>query len=87
MINRDMTLRKATAYLSVFWLTFTTARLIAAFTMPEGKDLLALTALTVGCVICTVVLALSQSAETTLVTVVAIALLMAPIFPILIPNY
>ncbi len=86
MINRGMTVHKATTYLSVFWLTFTAARLIAAFSMPSGKDIPVLTALAIGCIICTVVLAISKSSRTTLVTLIAIALVMAPIFPILIAQ-
>lgn len=86
MIDQGLTVRKATTYLSVFWLTFTTARLIAAFSMPAGKDMLVLTALAIGCIIFTVVLAISRSARTTLVAVVAIALVMAPVFPILIAQ-
>ncbi|NND34975.1 MAG: MFS transporter [Saprospiraceae bacterium] len=86
MINRGLTVRKATTYLSVFWLTFTAARLVAALAMPPGKDIPVLIALAIGCIICTLVLALSKSSLTTLVAVIAIALIMAPIFPILIAQ-
>lgn len=86
MINRGMTVRKATTYLSVFWLTFTAARLVAAFAMPAGKDMVVLTVLAVGCLLWTVVLALSKSSRTTVVAVIAIAATMAPVFPILIAQ-
>jgi fucose permease len=86
MINRGVTVGKATTYLSVFWLTFTAARLIAAFTMPAGKDMFVLTLLAIGCIICTLVLATSKASKTTLIAVVAIALIMGPIFPILIAQ-
>ncbi|MBK8500842.1 MAG: MFS transporter [Saprospiraceae bacterium] len=86
MINRGLTVRKATTYLSVFWLTFTIARLVAAFSMPAGKDMPILTVLAIGCILCTVVLAISKSSRTTLVAVVAIAVTMAPVFPILIAQ-
>jgi MFS transporter, FHS family, glucose/mannose:H+ symporter len=86
MVNRGLTVRKATTYLSVFWLTFTTARLIAAFSMSHGHDMPVLTALAIGCIICTIVLAVSKSSKTTILAVVAIAVVMAPIFPILIAQ-
>lgn len=86
MVNQGLTVPKATRYLSVFWLTFTAARLIAAFAMPAGKDMAVLAALAVGCILCTVLLARSGSSKTTLVGIVAIAAVMAPIFPILIAQ-
>ncbi len=86
MIDRGLSVRKATTYLSVFWLTFTFARLVAAFTIPAGQDLPILTALAIGCIVCTVVLAISKSSSTTLMAIIAIALVMAPIFPILIAQ-
>lgn len=86
MINRGLSVRKATTYLSVFWLTFTSARLVAAFSMPPGMDLAVLKVLAIGCIICTVLLAVSKSSRTTLIAIVAIALVMAPVFPILIAQ-
>ncbi|NND07278.1 MAG: MFS transporter [Saprospiraceae bacterium] len=86
MIDQGMSIRRATTFLSVFWLTFTAARLVAAFLMPAGMDIPVLKALALGCILCTVVLALSRSELTTLITIIIIALVMAPIFPILIAQ-
>jgi len=86
MMNRGMDLRKATTYLSVFWFTFTAARLVAAFTMPAGKDMSILIILAIGCILCTALLATSKSSQTTMIVIVLIALVMGPIFPILIAQ-
>ncbi len=86
MINQGLTERKATSYLSVFWLTFTAARLVAAFSIPAGRDMIILTILAIACIICTVSLATSKSSGTTMAFVVLIALVMGPIFPILIAQ-
>ncbi|MCB0688080.1 MAG: MFS transporter [Saprospiraceae bacterium] len=86
MMSRGLSLPKATTYLSVFWLTFTASRLIAAFALPHGKDLFILTLLACGCIICTIVLATSKSSKATIATIVAIALVAGPIFPILIAQ-
>ncbi len=86
MIDRGMSTRSATTYLSVFWLTFTSARLLAAFLLPAGMDIPVLIALSVGCIICTLVLATSKTSIHTLAGILVIALIMAPIFPILIAQ-
>ena len=84
MMDRGTKEAKATALLSVFWLSFTVSRLIAALTLPAGSHEVAIIGF--ATVLLAVVYGLieSKKANTTNVLVIAAGLILGPIFPILI---
>ena len=84
MMDRGTKEAKATGLLSVFWLSFTVSRLIAALTLPAGSHEVAIIGF--ATVLLAVVYGLieSKKANTTNVLVIAAGLILGPIFPILI---
>jgi fucose permease len=84
MTGRGIGEAPAATLLSVFWLTFTGARLVTALLLPPGADTLLVAALATLCIAFTLGLAFSRSARLTGALVVAAGLILGPIFPTLI---
>ena len=86
MKDRGVTDRNASTLLSVFWLTFTFSRLVAALLMPVGMDHMIVIILAVICTVATLGLALSRSQKITVGWIILLGAIMGPIFPILIAQ-
>ncbi|MCH7988801.1 MAG: hypothetical protein IID46_06560, partial [Planctomycetes bacterium] len=84
MIDRGTRERTATILLSVFWLTFTVSRLIAALAFPPGKHHAVVIGLAVILVLVVLGLVASRRRLQTSILVIAAGLILGPIFPILI---
>ena len=84
MMDRGTKEAKATGLLSVFWLSFTVSRLIAALTLPAGSHEVAIIGFAVVLLAVVYGLIESKKANTTNVLVIAAGLILGPIFPILI---
>ncbi len=75
---------RASTLLSVFWLTFTLSRLVAALTIPKGADHVIIVAMAGLCVIFTIGLVVNRNASVTCSLIIAAGAILGPIFPILI---
>ena len=84
MMDRGTKEAKATGLLSVFWLSFTISRLIAALTLPAGSHEVAIIGFAVVLLAVVYGLIESKKENTTNVLVIAAGLILGPIFPILI---
>ena len=84
MMDRGTKEAKATGLLSVFWLSFTVSRLLAALTLPAGSHELAIIGLAIVLLAVIYGLIESKNSNTTNVLVIAAGLILGPIFPILI---
>jgi fucose permease len=74
---------QAARLLSAFWLTFMGARLLAAFTLPAGKETLVILALALAAVLVLLGLVRSRSRSAAVAAVVGAGLVFGPIFPTL----
>ena len=84
MTDRGVSERQASTLLSAFWLAFTGSRLATALLLPEGADIFLVKMLGSLCIVFTVGIALSRSAQLTCAMVVVAGLVLGPIFPTLI---
>lgn len=84
MIDRGTSESKATGLLSLFWLTFTVSRLIAALGLPEGSHEKAIIGFAVVLLCVMLGLIYSTKANMTNMLVITAGLILGPIFPILI---
>ncbi|MBA62787.1 MAG: hypothetical protein CMJ76_10530 [Planctomycetaceae bacterium] len=84
MMDRGTKEAKATGLLSVFWLSFTVSRLLAALTLPAGSHEVAIIGFAVVLLAVIYGLIKSDNAGTTNGLVIAAGLILGPIFPILI---
>lgn len=84
MMDRGTSEAKATGLLSVFWLTFTLSRLVAALTLPVGSHEVAVIGFAAVLLVVILGLIKSQTAESTSVLVIVAGMILGPIFPILI---
>ena len=84
MIDRGTSESKATGLLSLFWLTFTVSRLIAALGLPEGSHEKAIIGFAVVLLCVIFGLIYSTKANMTNMLVITAGLILGPIFPILI---
>ncbi|MFL2871692.1 MAG: MFS transporter [Pirellulaceae bacterium] len=84
MIDRGTSESKATGLLSLFWLTFTVSRLIAALGLPEGSHEKAIIGFAVVLLFVMLGLIYSTKANMTNMLVITAGLILGPIFPILI---
>lgn len=84
MIDRGTSESKATGLLSLFWLTFTVSRLIAALGLPKGSHEQAIIAFAIVLLVVIYGLIISKKAISTNTLVIAAGLILGPIFPILI---
>ena len=84
MIDRGARERSAAVLLSVFWLTFTVSRLIAALAFPPGRHHQMVIGLAVILVLVVLGLVTSRRQLQTSSLVLAAGLILGPIFPILI---
>tara|TARA_B100000676_G_scaffold29978_1_gene28115 strand:- start:1578 stop:2816 length:1239 start_codon:yes stop_codon:yes gene_type:complete len=84
MIDRGTSESKATGLLSLFWLTFTVSRLIAALGLPEGSHEKAIIGFAVVLFCVMLGLIYSTKANMTNMLVITAGLILGPIFPILI---
>lgn len=75
---------RASTLLSVFWLTFTVSRLIAALAIPPGTDHVIVLAMATLCIVVTIGLVASRKASVTCGLIIAAGAILGPIFPILI---
>ena len=83
-MDRGTSEGKATGLLSVFWLTFTVSRLIAALVLPHGSHEVAVIGFAVVMLLVVYGLIKSQKAEGTNALLIVAGLILGPIFPILI---
>ncbi|MCH2600818.1 MAG: MFS transporter [Pirellulales bacterium] len=83
-MDRGTSEGKATGLLSVFWLTFTVSRLIAALVLPHGSHEVAVIGFAVVMLLVVYGLIKSQKAEGTNALLILAGLILGPIFPILI---
>tara|TARA_Y100001934_G_scaffold108867_1_gene133452 strand:+ start:600 stop:1838 length:1239 start_codon:yes stop_codon:yes gene_type:complete len=84
MIDLGTSESKATGLLSLFWLTFTVSRLIAALGLPEGSHEKAIIGFAVVLLCVMLGLIYSTKANMTNMLVITAGLILGPIFPILI---
>jgi fucose permease len=84
MTGRGVAEATAATFLSVFWLTFTGSRLIAALTLPAGFDTTLVVVLAALCIVLTIAIAFSRSPVLMCALIVAAGLILGPIFPTLI---
>ncbi|MEO1994170.1 MAG: hypothetical protein ABGZ17_02740, partial [Planctomycetaceae bacterium] len=75
---------KASALLSMFWLTFMGSRLITALTLPKGADTTLVIVMAVCCVVITLGIVFCKGAKLMCVLIVAAGAVIGPIFPTLI---
>ena len=86
MKDRGVTDGKASTLLSVFWLTFTFSRLVAALTISKEMDHIIVITLAVICAVLTMGLAISRIKLATVAMIIVLGGIMGPIFPILIAQ-
>jgi len=84
MIDRGAQEKSATMLLSVFWLTFTLSRLIAALFMPKGSHHALVIVLAIILLLVILGLVASRDKRRTVCLLMAAGLILGPIFPILI---
>jgi fucose permease len=84
MTDKKVSETAASTLLSVFWLTFMSSRLATALLLPAGSDTLLVVSLAGLCIVFTLGIVFSRSAEVTCTMVVAAGLILGPIFPTLI---
>ena len=84
MQDQQVTEKRAATLLSVFWLTFTISRLVAALTIPKGTDHLIVVVMAGLCVAFTAGLVVSRGKKTTCGLIFVAGAILGPIFPILI---
>lgn len=75
---------RASTLLSVFWLTFTLSRLVAALTVPKGTDHVVIVAMAGLCIAVVLGLVFSRTASLTCGLIIGAGAILGPIFPILI---
>ena len=84
MEDRKVAESSASTLLSVFWLTFTLSRLVAALTIPKGADHVIIVVMAALCVAVILGLVMSRKASMTCGLIIAAGAILGPIFPILI---
>ena len=84
MMDRGIRERNANVLLSLFWLTFTVSRLIAALAIPAGTDHSVVIGLAAAVVLVVLGLVISRKKYQTSILVITAGLILGPIFPILI---
>jgi fucose permease len=75
--------RRASLYLSAFWLSFMAARLVTAFTLPPGFEMALICTMAVASVAVLAAVVFSRSGTTAAAAVVAAGFVFGPIFPTL----
>ena len=82
--RRKLAKAKASALLSVFWLTFMGSRLVTALTLPEGADTTLVVVMACFSIAITLGIVFSQGATLMCILIVASGAVVGPIFPTLI---